>query len=421
MTKPSGRGGPRLLVFSEAVTLAHIARPYALGAELAQAGCDVHLARHPRYDQLLGNALPQRHAIHSISPGAFTGALARGAPLYDLQTLQSYVEDDLRVIAEVGPDAILGDFRLSLAVSAAVAGVPYLAIANAYWSPYCRQRYPVPELPFVRVLGPAAGQLLFDAVRPFAFALHCLPMHRLRRHYGLPSLGADLNRVYTHGDYTLYADAPGLFSMRALPAAHRFIGPVNWSPEVAPPPWWHEVPAATRCVYVTLGSSGRADLLPTVLAALAELDATALVSTAGAPLPADLPDNVYAAPYLPGADAVARADVVLCNGGSPTSQQALLHGVPVLGLPGNLDQYLNMSAVVRAGAGRMLRSGRLRADELARQLRGLLDDTGSRAAAGRLAASWRALDPAAACGEVLREALGRGTVAHATPGTEVYR
>ena len=55
------------------------------------------------------------------------------------------------MIREVEPDVVVGDFRLSLSVSARVAGVPYLAITNAYWSPYARQRFPLPELPVVRM------------------------------------------------------------------------------------------------------------------------------------------------------------------------------------------------------------------------------------------------------------------------------
>ncbi len=421
MSAQPGRGRPRLLMFSEAVTLAHIARPYALGSELANSGFDVHLARDPRYDDLLGDELSQRHDIASITPEAFTAALAAGSPLYELETLKGYVEEDLRVISDVKPDAIIGDFRLSLAVSAAMAGLPYLALANAYWSPFCRQHHPVPELPFVRVLGPAMGQWLFSAVRPLAFALHCIPMHRLRRHYGLPSLGADLGRVYTYADYTLYADAPGLFDMRELPQSHRFIGPVTWSPEVALPDWWDDVEDDKPCIYVTLGSSGRADLLPTVIDALGGLAATAIVSTAGAPLPQALPQNVFAAAYLPGDAAVARADLVLCNGGSPTSQQALSQGVPVLGIAGNLDQYLNMSAVERVGAGRLLRSGTLTAHALARAVREMLADSAPAATANRLASSWRAYDPAAACAEVLQEALGCPPIPHAVSDAEVYR
>jgi UDP:flavonoid glycosyltransferase YjiC (YdhE family) len=45
-----------------------------------------------------------------------------------------------------------------------------------------------------------------------------------------------------------------------------------------------------------------------------------------------------------------RAAVAVCNGGSPACQQALAAGVPVVGLPGNLDQLLNMHFMVRAQA-----------------------------------------------------------------------
>jgi hypothetical protein len=34
-----------------------------------------------------------------------------------------------------------------------VAGVPYLTVTNAYWSPYARQRFPMPELPLSRRIG----------------------------------------------------------------------------------------------------------------------------------------------------------------------------------------------------------------------------------------------------------------------------
>ena len=46
-------------------------------------------------------------------------------------------------------------------------------------------------------------------------------------------------------------------------------------------------------------------------------------------------------------------------GGSPTSQQALAAGVPVLGIASDMDQFLNMAAVVNADVGVLLRADRL--------------------------------------------------------------
>jgi len=395
-SEPARRHKTRVLFIAEAVTLAHVARPFTLARSLDPRAIDVHFAQHPRYRALLGEIAFTEHTIDSISPQQFMQALARGKPLYDLATLKRYVEEELNLIGAVQPDIIVGDFRLTLSVSAAVAGVPYIALANAYWSPFARQRYTVPDLPFTRLLGPAMGQWVFSLVRPAAFAMHCLPMHRLRRSHGLPSLGFDLRKVYTAGDYTLYADVPELYRMGDLPVSHRFIGPVNWSPDFPLPGWWDDIPRGRPIVYVTLGSSGHAGLLPDLLQALGGLDVTALVSTAGAPVPAEVPDNAFVASYLPGDLCVALASLVICNGGSPGTSQALLKGVPVIGVATNLDQYLNMAAIVETGAGRLLRAGTCKPRQLALLAAQMLSDSAFRRAAAVVAAHLAHYDSARA-------------------------
>lgn len=55
-----------------------------------------------------------------------------------------------------------------------------------------------------------AVSILYRLYRPLIFALYCLPLNWLRRKHGLSSLGWDLCRIFTDGDYTLYADVPEL-------------------------------------------------------------------------------------------------------------------------------------------------------------------------------------------------------------------
>ena len=62
---------------------------------------------------------------------------------------------------------------------------------------------------------------------------------------------------------------------------------------------------------------------------------------------------------LPGNAVATIAQLVICNGGSPGVHQALQQGTPVLGIPANLDQLLNMRFVVRSGAGLALRADRV--------------------------------------------------------------
>ena len=140
-----------------------------------------------------------------------------------------YVRDDLKAIQETAPDVVIGDFRLSLAVSARVARVPYLAITNAYWSPYARQRFPIARVASDPVVRPPGGEGALppgstSGVRPPRPALN-----RVRKEYGLPGLGPDLRRIYTEADRTLYADVPELVPTFDRPAHHHYLGPILWS------------------------------------------------------------------------------------------------------------------------------------------------------------------------------------------------
>jgi UDP:flavonoid glycosyltransferase YjiC (YdhE family) len=173
----------------------------------------------------------------------------------------------------------------------------------------------------------------------------------------------------------VYSDLPELFPTDRLPATHRFIGAALWEPPLAQPEWWNAVRSDRPKIYVTLGSSGDTTLLPCVVEALSSLPASLMVATAGSALAGSLPDNVHVAAYLPGMQAAQRARLVICNGGSLTAYQALAGGAAILGIAGNLDQFLNMQEIERAGIGRVLRADRLSATELRAEVAAMLDDS----------------------------------------------
>ncbi len=387
----------KILFVAEAVTLAHVGRPLTLAQGLDDTLYEVHFACTDGYDFCFQGIPFQRWRIRSIPSRQFLHALAQGKPVYDEATLQAYVEADLRLFDAVRPDLVIGDFRLSLSVSARLRSIPYITISNAYWSPHVRQHYTVPSLPLTRMLPLWLADPLFRLIRPLAFASHAVPMNRVRRRHGLPSLGGDLRRIYTDADQTLYADIPQLFPPQAMPAHHGYLGAVVWAPPMDLPSWW-QLPELRQdqgrpLIYVTLGSSGQSQLLPRVLHALSTLPVTVLAATAGTIELGSVPPNAHVAPFLPG-DAVARrASLVICNGGSPTSQQALVAGVPVIGIAGNLDQFLNMHGIVAAGAGQLLRADRYNEDVLRQAVTRLLGSHPAQQAARQLAAAFQDYSP----------------------------
>ncbi|MGC3975200.1 MAG: glycosyltransferase [Nitrospira sp.] len=398
---------PRILFLAEAVTLAHVARAVSLARSLDPDHYEVHLACDRRYHQLFESVPAVVHPIRTISGQHFQDRLRRGDPLYRKEDIHRYVEDDLRLLAQLRPDAVVGDFRLSLSVSARVAAVPYLTVTNAHWSPFARQHFVVPELAITDRFGPRIGQALFTLMRPFVFAQQGYALNQVRRDYGLPALTYSLPHQFTDADVTLYADVPELVPTFHRPPHHHYLGPVLWSPDSVPP-WWDSLPDAGRMAYVTLGTSGRADLLPLILEALERLGIQALVSTAGRSIPGRLPPGTRVAHYLPGQAAAARADLVICNGGSATVYQALAAGKPVLGIPNNLDQYLMMDYVRRSGAGDYLRAGTISRIAVTTLCEGLLGNPAFHDRASRLQTAIDQHHTARTLDHHLRSVLGAG-------------
>jgi UDP:flavonoid glycosyltransferase YjiC (YdhE family) len=383
----------RILLVAESLTLAQVVRLVALARALDVTRYEVHFASS-EFDPIAFHGTDfRRWPLHSIDKREAMRKLERGRRLYELDVLRGYVQEELELIERVRPALVVGDFRLSLAVSAAVSGVRCATLINAYWSPYAeRDGFPVPDHPIVSLLGVELAERYFPRAIGSAFAHFAAPVNALRKAYGLPAVDSLLGAL-TQGDLVLYPDVPELCPTRGLPPHHHYLGYVPWAPDVTlPRDVAAQIDAGKPLVYLTLGSSGRASALPAVLEALADLPVTVLLASAARALPTSIPENVHVAEYVRGDVAARAARLVVTNGGSSTGYQALAAGKPVLGLASNLDQYLAMTAIQKAGAGRLVRAARATSKEVRSALLELLDSKEPIARANELARAFARVD-----------------------------
>lgn len=385
----------RVLFVAENVSLAQVVRLRVLASSLDPQRYEIVFACSEHDPLIFDGTGFERRILPSIGAEHMHRRIAWGRRLYSMRTLSKYVRDDLALIEEVEPDLIVGDLRLSLAVSAPKLRVPYAALINAYWSPHARRDcFPLPVHPIVRMIGEGRVAPHVGKAMPYVLAHIASPVNALRKRYGLPVIG-DLLEVLTSADHTLFPDVPELVPMARMPEQHSFIGPVLWSPAVPMPRALDVIDSdesGTPLVYVTLGSSGDVRLIDAVLTALSRLPVRVLLATAGRFERSHLPPNVTAARYVPGNEAARRAALVICNGGSSTGYQALYEGAPVLGLPFNFDQSLAMQAIERAGAGLALRPEQASPDALVFTIVKLLTDTRYKRAAEALSVALRRVD-----------------------------
>ena len=347
----------KILFVGEAVTLAHVVRPLTLARTLNPSKYEITFACDLRYKNIIGEIEFQHKNIYTILTDHFLKAIVHGKTGYDYPILKKYVEEDLKLINDVDPDIIVGDFRLSLMISSKLSSKTYINITNGYWSPYSRNDFfPIPEHPAAKLLGIKISEFFFNFFSNYFFSILNSPWNKLLKRYNLPIVGNDIRQVFGNGDFVAYADIPDLYSMDGLPESHRFIGPIPWAPKTAYPDWWEEIPETGQKVYVNLGSSGNKKIMPILCKVLSKLPVIGIFALAGGESPEVNASNLYFADYLPGDQVASVSDLVVCNGGSPSTYQALSEGVPVLGLPTNMDQCLNMKILVNTSLGLMERN-----------------------------------------------------------------
>ena len=114
-----------------------------------------------------------------------------------------------------------------------------------------------------------------------------------------------------------------------------------------------------------------------------------------------VPADVLALDYAPQLALLARARVMVTHGGANSVMEALAHGVPLLVSPICNDQPHNARFVAEAGAGVTCDLARASVDEVRAQLASLCAEGPARAAARRIADSYRAAGGAATVADAI--------------------
>jgi UDP:flavonoid glycosyltransferase YjiC (YdhE family) len=214
--------------------------------------------------------------------------------------------------------------------------------------------------------------------------------------FGLGLWNPFLSRFYDLAGATLdgYLDPmpASLQTPLPLPPGRRPIRPVAWAPPVP----LNLPTSGRRLVYVTLGtvSFGAVEVLRRAVLATAAHDVDVLVAAgpSGDPtLLGELPANVRVEKFVPQAEVLRHADLIVHHGGAGTMLSAVAEGMPQLILPQGADHPFNAEAIERACAGRALPNEAQTPAALEEAIGALLAEGPERLAAKRIAAEIAAM------------------------------
>lgn len=387
----------------------HVNPTLSVGAELARRGHDVAWAGLPGLvDDLLPPGAAFVPVAGSLDRAAFARLQERSRGLRGPAALKFLWEDFLvpyaratapdvlRAVDQRRPDVLVVDQQaLAGAVAARRTGTPWVTTATTS----------------AELTDPLAGLPKVDAwVRR--------QLHELEVELGTDAATAAAGDLRFSDRLVLAFTTEALFG----PAHHlgpqvRFVGPaLDGRPggDAVDPRALDEWFGRRPRVLVSLGTVSAEDgdrFFGVAVEALAGQPLAALVvapeRVAGLVPPGAA--NVRVAPRVPQVALMAHIDAVVCHGGHNTVCEALAHGVPLVVAPVRDDQPIVADQVVRAGAGRRVRFGRVRPAELREAVHAAVHDPGLRRGAAAVAASFAAAGGAGAAAAAIEEHLCRAS------------
>ncbi|MCK4815748.1 hypothetical protein KA005_08260, partial [bacterium] len=284
--------------------------------------------------------------------------------------LDYLINEEIKLYKALKPDLVVSDCRVTASTSAEICQIMHCGIVNAYMTkyrsiPFFSPRNMVPrKIMTNKIIAylTAALECPICKIEYSVFGLVMREVRKVRARYGLKEISS--YEFFEGKDFTLLPDIPEYAPTRNLSSNFYYIGPLTWSNNLPAPEYFNLLKKNKKVVYVTIGSSGFADIFNRIMT-LKDIDIQIVASTGGEKLPRIFnkthPD-IFIEPFVNGDLVMKKSDLVICHGGNGTVYQALKNGVPIIGMATHQEQDYNLKRIESLGLGKRLRHAQIKKD-----------------------------------------------------------
>jgi UDP:flavonoid glycosyltransferase YjiC (YdhE family) len=346
------REKPLLLVFPFGI-LAHYLRCLVLCRNLKNY-FDIRIL----YDESFASFIAQENVSTFDCKGINSGSAVEAVRQFDFSWMnkaaleQMYLEQ-VEIIRELKPIAVLGDYSLTLKMAAEASSVLYISLLNGYMSKYYAGYRTIsrthPAYPLLKKVPTSIARMLTERGEASAFRQLHKPFKSLRRQYNLQPRKVYLDEL--EGDITLICDLEDLFPQKNLPPEYRLISPLYYESGPSVPGIADKIDPVKKTILASMGSTGDWQNLSflnsgfyTRYNIVAAGDHTRVLHS----------DHVIHVPFVNIHDLYPYVDLIICHGGNGTIYQALLYQIPLLCKSSHCEQEWNIQALEEKQLGKSL-------------------------------------------------------------------
>lgn len=314
-------------------------------------GADIYFASSETYDHFVHEAGYNTFAVEHFDAGHVMACAAK----FDFSWLnKSDIErvflSQVKKIAELKPQLVIGDTAPALKMAAEYANVRYVALMNGYMSRYYSEVRALPQahpgyVPLSR-LPPKLSAAIIRLAETIAMRRVHQPFRQLRKTYGLKPVFSYPGEM--EGDETLLCDEEHLFPQTRLPEHYRIIGPLIYDADEPEDDLLSRIPPGKKVILVCMGSSGNWEALRFL--SLPRYAGFTII-TAGDTDGAIKGDHVIARPFVALNSVLPRCTLLICHGGNGTIYHGIRHKVPMLCLTSHFEQEWNVQRLEALGLG----------------------------------------------------------------------
>ncbi|MBD0277409.1 MAG: hypothetical protein ICV81_05520, partial [Flavisolibacter sp.] len=269
------------------------------------------------------------------------------------ENLEPVFLDQVRIIKELKPYAVLGDQSPTLKMAAEKTGIPYLVLTNGYMTNFYnapRKISPThPLYAFLSLLPDNMAAFFTRTGEALTFRFIHNSFKRLRKKYGLKPLKNYWQEC--EGDLNLIPDLPQLFPLKKLPSYYKVIPPLFYTSADTALAASIQLDKTKKTLLVSMGSSGDWEKVGFLNDACFQ---QYNVVTAGDAHHLIKGPTVVSLSFVSAEAILPFTDLVICHGGNGTLYQALAYGIPLLCKTSHVEQEWNVQALERKGLGESL-------------------------------------------------------------------
>lgn len=407
--------------------LSETSRMIEIHRALVARGAEVRMAVHGgTYEWLIRRSGIDYDVVGPHMTAQRSAQLVRDSPglgdvrqsVYTMSELLTYARAEAAYFRRHGVRAVVTGFTLTTLLSSRLAGIPVVTEHNGSWLPPVWEAglLPVPAgaaWPWMRAVPRRAMRRLVNAA-PARVRWYTGPINAAARTLGVepvPSMAA-----LTLGDVALLTELPDVVGVpaeafgswrvgnrRGYRAGTRLAvaGPIYARlPIEVPPDIASFLDEPGPRVYVAMTSSP-IDLVRGVVRRVAATGARVIVAGTTHEIGDLAGPRVRVAAVLPSHRVMPRVDLAVTTAGQGSMQTAMASGTPVIGIPLQAEQDLNVAVLERLGAARSISRANAPTARLTRMATAMLADVDVRRRAQGVKELYDRVDGAAKAAEII--------------------